>query len=269
MAGPKFRQVADDLLRRIEEGEFDEATETRQRRQLPTEIELQEEYDVSRNTIRDAIKLLVGKQKVSTSPGRGTFALKVARPFQMILVNAVGGDEVSDGANAYRFEASLQGREADVLDPRVEILRASKEIADWLGIEQGDRVVCRSQERQIDGQPWSLQASYYPFRFVAEGADRLIDAEDIEEGVVAYLKAKIGIEQGGYRERVTARVPTSQEIEFFGFPDTGGIVIVTDRLAYDQDLRPMRLTNSVFPADRNHLYVEQGNVPPRLAQATP
>jgi GntR family transcriptional regulator len=257
MPVPRFRQIAEEMIRRIDTGEFAEGA------QLPTEVELMTEYEASRNTIRDAIKLLIGRGLVATSPGRGTFVLKEVEPFSLTLTAA--GSPGQTGENeAYRFDARLQGREAQIDDPRVEIQKASQAVADALHIDVRDRVVIRHQERRIDGRPWSLQTSFYPMSFVHQGADRLIDAEDIDEGVVKYLQDKLGIEQVGYRDRITARVPDAHEASFFNLPDSGSTVIVHDRVAYDHDKRPIRLTNTVYPADRNELYIEVGEVPERI-----
>lgn len=256
MAVPRFRQIAEELIRRIDTGEFHEGE------QLPTEVELMTEYEASRNTIRDAIKLLIGRGLVATSPGRGTFVLKEVEPFALTLT-AVGAPGQTGESEAYRFEARLQGRVAEFDDPRVEIQKATHEVAESLQISVGDRVVIRHQARRIDGRPWSLQTSFYPMTFVHQGADRLIDAEDIPEGVVQYLKDELGVEQVGYRDKITARVPDAHEASFFNLPDSGSTVIVHDRVAYDRDKRAIRLTNTVYPADRNELYVEVGDVPDR------
>jgi len=56
MPDPKYRVIADDLRRMIESGELAGGE------QLPTEIELMEQYEASRNTIRDAIKLLSSRR---------------------------------------------------------------------------------------------------------------------------------------------------------------------------------------------------------------
>ncbi|SEG27473.1 GntR family transcriptional regulator [Thermomonospora echinospora] len=256
MAAPRFRQIAEELIRRIDNGAYPEGT------QLPTEVQLMDEFDASRNTIRDAVKLLIGRGLVHTSPGRGTFVLRAVEPFALTLASVGTAGQTSE-SEAYRFEARLQGREANVSDPRVEIKKAAGSVAQALGIEAGQRVVIRHQERRIDGRPWSLQTSWYPMAYVTQGADRLIDAEDIREGVVKYLQEELGVEQAGYRDKITARVPNAHEASFFNLPDSGSTVIVHDRIAYGRDKKPIRLTNTVYPADRNELYVEVGDVPPR------
>ena len=61
--------------------------------------------------------------------------------------------------------------------PRIEIQQASALLAGELSIEENAPVVCRHQERFIDGTPWSLQTSFYPMSLVDRGALRLIQAE--------------------------------------------------------------------------------------------
>jgi GntR family transcriptional regulator len=62
MTEPIYRQIADDLRGKIESGEIARGA------QLPTEIELMDQYDASRNTVRDAIKLLTIRGWVSRLP---------------------------------------------------------------------------------------------------------------------------------------------------------------------------------------------------------
>ena len=64
MAEPMYRQIADDLRGKIESGEIAPGTK------FPTEIELMDQYNASRNTIRDAIKLLNTRGMVEPRPGR-------------------------------------------------------------------------------------------------------------------------------------------------------------------------------------------------------
>src|SRR3984893_7442574 len=86
--GPVYRLLADDLRKKIESGELGHGT------QLPTELELREQYDASRNTVRDAVKLLLTRGLVETRPGQGTFVVQTIDPFITTLdsVTGVGGE---------------------------------------------------------------------------------------------------------------------------------------------------------------------------------
>src|SRR5262245_16248753 len=72
VADPKYRQIADDLRRKIDAGELGVGEQP-----LPSEKELETAYGASRNTIRDAIKWLTTRRIVETRPPRGTFVVRI------------------------------------------------------------------------------------------------------------------------------------------------------------------------------------------------
>ena len=80
MPDPMYRQIADELRDKIEEGDFDSD------QPLPTEKELGVTYNASRNTIRQAIDLLTSWGLVETLPGSGTFIRKQYESFDDHLV---------------------------------------------------------------------------------------------------------------------------------------------------------------------------------------
>jgi GntR family transcriptional regulator len=264
-----YRRIAEDMRSQIESGELPAGA------QLLTELELREKYDASRNTIRDAIKLLISRGLVEIRPGQGTFVIERIIPFATTLTGdptiASGGEgpiyveKASPAGEAdpdYDREVRATLRTPHSSQPKVEIQQASALLAGELGIEENAQVVSRHQERFIDGTPWSLQASFYPMTLVERGALRLIQAQDIAEGTVAYLSESLGIKQAGYRDVITVRAPDEIETRFFRLPDDGRVpVVATRRTAYDERAEPFRLTLSVYPADRNQFVVNVGVVP--------
>jgi GntR family transcriptional regulator len=135
------------------------------------------------------------------------------------------------------------------------------EIAFRLRVAPSDQVVLRHQERYIDNVPWSLQTSFYPIEFVISGkAPRLLMAEDIPEGAVRYLEGAMGLKQVGYRDWITARAPADWEQKFFGIAHDSTVFEVF-RTGFDQNGRPMRVTVTLWPADRNQFIVDSGAVP--------
>jgi GntR family transcriptional regulator len=265
VAEPLYRQIVDDLRSKIEAGELAPGS------QLKTEIELREQYDASRNTVRDAIKWLTTLGLVETRPGQGTFVVEKINPFVTTLT---GDPETGRGGGeegVYKSEVAASHRVSDISDPRVEIQKAIRPVARSLRIEEGAPVVCRHQERYIDGTPWSLQTSFYPMTLVLEKhADKLIQATDIPDGVVAYLADECGIQQAGYRDTISVRAPNENEARVFKLPADGRVsVFEIYRVAFDKDLNRIRLTITVYPSDRNRLRIDVGRVPPRPLRAVP
>ncbi len=261
---PKYQQIAEDLRRRIESGELPEAGQ----QTLPTEIELMERYNASRNTVRDAIKLLTARDLVETRPGQGTFVVEKINPFVTTLTadpktGRGGGEEY-----VYIAEVQAGGRTTVISDPRVEVQRAGASVADALRIKEGDQVVSRHQQRFIDGTPFSLQTTFYPMSLVQRGAARLIEATDIPEGGVAYLANTLGLKQAGYRDSIMVRPPDETETSFFRLPSDGRVpVFEVYRIAFDEDDGRIRLTITIYPTDRNRLDVNVGRVARRSPMA--
>jgi GntR family transcriptional regulator len=252
-----YQQIADDLRRQIEAGDLGPG------QQLPTEIEFRDQYNASRNTIRDAIKRLTSLGLVETRPGAGTYVTRKIDPFVTVLTTPPkipDGSADPEGA-AYLSEVGSFHRRADARRPEVTVLTPSAEIANRLRQPSGAQVICRSQQRYIDGTPWSLQSTFYPMEFVTQGgANRLLMAQDIEEGTVRYLESTLGLEQVGYREWITARAPDENEVRFFGISHDS-TVFEFFRTGFDQNGTPMRVTVTVYPADRNQFIVDSGTVP--------
>jgi GntR family transcriptional regulator len=254
MAQPMYQQIADDLRLKIEAGELAPGA------QLPTELELREQYEASRNTIRDAIKRLTALGIVETKPGQGTFVVQKIDPFVTILTDDPKRGIVGENAT-YLSEVSESHREARLTTPRVEIQVPSDEIARRLRVESGTQVISRHQQRFIDEIPWSLQTSYYPMEFVTSGkAPRLLIAEDMPNGVVSYLEEAMGIRQVGYRDWITARTPDLNEQSFFRIAHDATVFEIF-RTGFDEDATPVRLTVTIFPADRNQFIVNVGKAP--------
>jgi GntR family transcriptional regulator len=260
VADPKYRAIADELRQQIELGHLAPGS------QLPTEIELQDQFSASRNTIRDAIKSLVSRGLVVTRAGQGTFVTQRIDPFVTTLsADAETGFGGGEGAT-YLSEVSRAHREPFIGEPRVEIQLAAAEVAARLRVEEGTQIISRHQQRSIDNTPWSLQTSFYPMRFVLEGAPKLLEATNIAQGAVQYLQETLGLKQIGYRDWITMRAPDAHEVTFFRIPGDGQVpVFEIFRTAFDQSGEPMRVTVSVFPADRNQFIVNVGELPaPRL-----
>ena len=256
MADPMYRRIADSLRDEIESGQLGPGS------QLPTELELRERFHASRNTIRDAIKSLISLGLVVSRPGQGTFVTQRIDPFVTTMSadprTGFGGGE----GTTYLSQVSEQHRRPTTTEPRVEVQAAVGEIAARLRVDEGTQLVSRHEQRFIDETPWSFQTSFYPMSFVMQGANRLLEASGISPGTVAYLQETLGLKQTGYRDWITMRAPDLNEVTFFRIPGDGRVpVFEVIRTAFDQTGTPMRVTVTVFPADRNQFIVDVGDVP--------
>jgi GntR family transcriptional regulator len=246
---PIYRQIADSLRADIEAGLIGPGS------QLPTEAELTAAWGASRSTVRDAIRQLTELGLVEARPGQGTFVRHKVAPVITDLSASpdLGGGEETD----YYIQVRSQLRTPRSTVPRIEIHSARGIVAAELQISPGSQVVSRHQERFVDEQPYSLQTSFYSMELVGRGALRLLEAADVAEGCVEYLREALGTEQVGYRDLITVRAPDANEAQFFALPPDGRVAVFeTFRTSYDQDGRPIRVTVTVYPADRNQFVIE-------------
>jgi GntR family transcriptional regulator len=264
VAEAMYAQIAADLRAKIRSGELPRGS------QLKPEAGLQEEYSkrpefssskVSRNTVRDAIEVLVRAGLVEKRPGQGTFVVERIDPF----VTNLSGDPEGGETAAYQSQVAQRGRNREETIPRVEIHKSSR--APELELPETEQVISRHQERYIDGKPYSLQTSFYPFAF-APKAPLLVTAGEIEEGAVAYVQNSLGVKQAGWRDVLQVRAANAGELEFFNLSSkTGGQVLQATRTAFDADGHPIRMTITVYAADRNRVAYEAGVVPPEREPA--
>jgi GntR family transcriptional regulator len=254
MAGPLYRQIADRLRRSIEAGDLEQGT------QIPTEDQLMATYHASRNTVRGALRELTTRGLVYTLHGKGTFvAVRVSPIVTTLTTDPKTGRGGGEGL-VYTAEVAASGRSPTTEDPDVRIRKASRVIAHLLGIAEDEEVISRHEKRYVDGLPWSLQTSFYP-RSLSRRAPRLLDTDNVVEGTVVYLAA-CGIQQAGYQDAIECRTPDEGETDYFDLPADGHIQVVEiRRIAFDQNQNRVRLTITVYRADRNRFVINVGNVP--------
>ena len=255
MAGPLYLRIAEELRRKIDSGQLKPGS------QLPTEDELIELHHASRNTVRGAIRQLTTRGLVNTQHGKGTFVSERVNPIVTTLTTDPETGRGGGEGVVYTAEVAASGRNATTDGLTVEIQKAKRAVASALRIPEGTDVISRNEQRFVDGRPWSLQTSFYP-RDLLDQAPLLQEPERVSPlGTVQYLR-DCGIEQSGYRDTVGVRSPNRTETAFFDLPADGRIqVIEIFRVAFDQNKSRVRLTVTVYRADRNRFIINVGNAP--------
>lgn len=245
-----IRRVTDELKKQIRSGDLMPGTE------LASELDLAREYRLEVRSMRLVLAELANLGLIDSAPGR---AVRVSEfpAFTLYAAREQQGRGPED-ADSYHTDVSLQGREAD---HQVFVTKdtAKSAVARRLRIPEGSIVVFRQMWRLIDGEHWSIETSYYPLELVRD--TDLMKPEDIKRGAIEVLAEK-GHRQVGYIDRITAREPTPAEAEYFEldlYSRPAIPVIEVWRTAFSGH-RPVRATQTVYPADRNHLLYEVGDV---------
>jgi GntR family transcriptional repressor for pyruvate dehydrogenase complex len=108
-----YEQIAAQIEERIFNGDLECGDK------LPSELELADQFGVSRTAVREAIKALRAKGLVEVQPGRGTFVTDGA---SQVLRTSLG--QVLKVNNEGRLENLIEIRE--ILEPRIAALAAER-----------------------------------------------------------------------------------------------------------------------------------------------
>lgn len=230
MTTSRYMEVANTLARTIDAGTY------LVRQALPPERALSEEFDVSRETMRKAIKLLGVQGYVVSRQGRGTFVAPDAlRSMQRSI------DGLSD-------EAARTGRKSDQIIQGVTTMAAPLFVARSLDLAPGTQVVRIQRIRLLDGTRIGLHDSY-----VAVDNPAALTAERLAEGASLYrlLEAEFGLTLTDAAESISAVAATGDEAEALGIAP-GTPLLRIERITVADDLRPVEFCVMKYTQSYNY-----------------
>jgi GntR family transcriptional regulator of bglA len=139
----KYLEIALSMEQRIHEGDWKNATK------LPTEDELISIYNVSRNTIRKAVTILVRRGILMSIQGSGVFIRNVAKDGYINLEDFYG---LTQGFRSHSITSSLI---------KLEQTKADERVAALLKCKAGTPIYYIERVRLLDGRPFVLEYSYF------------------------------------------------------------------------------------------------------------
>lgn len=179
-AGPLWQRIADDLLHKIEQGQFVEG--------FPGETDLVAEYGVSRGTIRSALRPLRERGVISAERGR--------RPQVM---NASGA---SSYGPIYSLHETVQEMGLDQPSTVVEQgLTQDRQIAVRLSRPESTQFFHLLRIRHTDDQPLAVDEVWMP---AAATRNCLLKVDFSHTAVYKELRDQCGIVLEGGREEIRA-----------------------------------------------------------------
>lgn len=236
----RYRQVADELRRRIQAGDYAPGSV------LPSELELLGEFGVSRNTVRGAVGILRNEGLVYSVKGRGSFVrqqLPVRRlASSRYRVNAAGAPGTSFTAD--------QGITWDQyrLDKAFQEVPAPTEVAELLGVDRGTPLLERRLVFWSKGFPQQISTSYYPLAMVEGTPVADPEREPWPGGSIAQL-ATLGITVTVVEESVRTRMPSVAEVDALRIPPGVPVLTITRRMLAGE--LPVEVAaDIVIPGDR-------------------
>jgi DNA-binding GntR family transcriptional regulator len=196
---------------------------------LENEISIGQRLGVSRPTVRRAIQELVDKGLLVRRRGIGTQVVQGQVTRQVELTSL------------YEDLTSTHHSPGTVVLAH-EIIPATEQIAEALGIGVGSDVVYLRRQRTTDGVPVAVLENYLPAEF------REITTEQLRErGLYQILRAR-GVAIQIAKQRIGARRAAGDESDLLDI-DKGGPVLTMERVAYDNSGRAIEFGHHCYRPD--------------------
>ncbi len=229
-----YYQLKELLIEKIENREFKE------NEKLPTEKELCKKYNISRATVRQALKELENKDYIYKIQGKGTFVSP--KKFQQDLLKF------------YSFTEEMKkiGKtpSSKVLDFEVRKIKNEK-VKNILELDDTDKIFVFTRLRLADEEPMMIETTYLPYKFFRDITRDKLENKPlydifVEEYNTVFSKAEEIFRPTLIREK---------EAEKLNFIE-GGPAILLERITYNESGRVIEYTKSVARGDKFEYHVE-------------
>ncbi|MBD2818538.1 GntR family transcriptional regulator [Streptomyces rochei] len=222
---PKWRQIADEIARKIENGDYGPGD------RLPSVQALVAEGKGATATVHRAYQALEAEGLIRTTQGSGTTVLGPSEVPPSILTGAARLERLR------RTGRPLAPRETYVNSRSVLRSCADAEIANLLGIDLYDEILLRSRTFLQDGKPTVLALNMIHIRALTPLPELL------DEGPMPKFRHDLYTERTGRTitagpEQSTARLASNNELDEFGIdvpPDVPVPVLVLRTLYSDEE----------------------------------
>ncbi|WP_313110120.1 GntR family transcriptional regulator [Atlantibacter sp.] len=147
---PMYRQIADAIGQQIERGELKSGDA------LPTESALQEQYGVSRVTVRQALKMLTEQNVIESIQGSGTYVKEERVQYDIYQLTS--------------FYEKLADRNVDTHSEVLtfEVIDADAFLAGQLNLQENDKIWHVKRLRFIRQKPVTLEETWMPLALFAD-----------------------------------------------------------------------------------------------------
>lgn len=233
MPSPKYLEIQNLLLQRIKNGDYQEG------QLIPKEVDLAEQLDVSRPTVRHAIRNLVQAGYLERRKKRGTIVTqtKIKQQFTHVI-------------ESYNTEIQNNGliAKTKVLDFGKE--KATEEVANALTIKPNTEVYKLVRLRSADNRPVVFVTTYLP-------ATKLPDLEKIDfnhHSLYSEL-AKVGLEIIHVRRKIEVHPATEEEAQLLE-TDTKAPIFYFHTVGFTKDHKALEYSIASYRGDLNYFMVE-------------
>jgi GntR family transcriptional regulator len=219
---PLYHQLKEIFLEKIENEELKEGD------RIPSENELQQIYDLSRATVRNAIQILVNEGFMEKKKGKGTFVKRRKIEEQLPVLKS--------------FTEEMIGIDAGKKVISAKYIKPSPAVRARLNLASDERVFSLKRLMLVDGRPLGILHSYIPAKFKL-GLD-----EDYSKSLYRILE-KNGVRLKDADQTIEASMSDKGQTRLMGQKKSFATLVIR-RVAYSINGEVVESVKGVYHGDR-------------------
>lgn len=163
---------------------------------IPFELDLAEEFKISRMTVNKAINALVDEGYLKRIKGKGTFIV------------AKSSNNTKDLGELYSYSEDMHKRNAKPLTKILDyeyIERADDANIKLMGLSEGDSLHKIVRLRYLNNKPISIDYTYIPTKYIKD-----LDHSKLSDSMLEYYEGEMGIIIGYEDQEIKAAVADTE-----------------------------------------------------------
>lgn len=230
---PYYQQLYEILRGKIIRGEWNPGD------MISPESELIERYQVSRNTVRQVLDILVNEGLIYRQRGRGTF---VSHPtLEQTMVRIVSFTE----------DMSQRGFEPGTEVLSAALIKAPDDIAEKLQVGPGEELAAIERLRLADGEPMSIEKSYLVHRYCLNVLQHDYARNPLRQALERDYQIRLV-----HAKQVIRAILASKDLAKLLEIRTNSPLLYIERVSYSPNSIPVEYLQIYYRADRYSLYNE-------------
>ncbi|WP_110822406.1 trehalose operon repressor [Paenibacillus illinoisensis] len=223
----KFIRIYEDIAAHIRTGEIEAGS------LLPSELDLSESYQTSRETIRKALKMLYEEGYIQKIQGKGSIVLDIRKI-----------DFPISGLVSFKELAKKMGQRARTHVEELEELKVDQALFKTIHFGMGEQVWKIVRVRNVDGERVILDKDYVSQRLVP-GLTKEISNDSIYE----YIEDQLGLSISFAKKEILVEEPTEEDRRLMDLEGFHNVVVVRSQV-YLEDASPFQFTESRHRPDK-------------------
>lgn len=210
---------------------------------LPTEIELIEQYGVSRITVRQALKSLSDEGLIERRQGRGTYVVErkaKKRKFTGVIHLTGSLDELI-----------TMGMQTPVKVLEMNRIEADLHEAELLKIKVGTPIYCLKRLRINDNKPFGLIINYLPEEIGAR-----LTIADLSKGALLHtIESKLGYQLETANQEIKAELADAYVANLLNVR-VGTALLAIERTVFTDKNLPVEYVHTLYRSDLHGYFVK-------------